>query len=66
MIKQFTVGCSKTINLGNFQSMRIEAAVTWELLDGEDFEYSKGRAQEELSKLLEDTWRAQRKSGEHQ
>jgi hypothetical protein len=61
MIKQFMVGCSKTINLGNFQSLRIEAQVFIEVLEGDDPAQLKTEAQEELKTLLEQTYKAQRK-----
>ena len=62
-IKQFTIGTSKTVNLGNFESHKVEASVVWEV------ETDKGLtlgdqtrlAQEELRLLLEQTYKAQRK-----
>jgi hypothetical protein len=59
MITQFTIGMSRTINLGNFESMRIEASVTIDVQDGDDAQVCKDMAQQELRKLLEDTYRAQ-------
>lgn len=58
MVKEFTIGCSRTVNLGNFESVRIEASITVIT----DIEYSQeltGDAQKELRKLMEDTYRHQ-------
>jgi hypothetical protein len=62
-ITQFTIGCSRTINLGNFQSLRIEASVTIEV-DGDNYARDTIQAQEELRRLLEDTYRAQSRKRE--
>lgn len=62
MITQFTVGCSRTINLGNFESVRVEASLTVEIQDAVDskhFDDWKSHAQKELRKLLEETYRNQ-------
>lgn len=63
MITQFTVGCSRTVNLGNFESVRVESSVTVNVPEGskEDREYQilKDYAQKELRKLLEETYRNQ-------
>lgn len=58
-VKQFTVGASRTINLGNFESLRIEAQVIWELTDPpeRDAPDPYAAAQVELRKLLEITYR---------
>jgi hypothetical protein len=58
MITQFSVGTSRTINLGNFESLRIEASITIDCEPG-DFEAAKTSAQVQLRLLLEDTYRAQ-------
>jgi hypothetical protein len=66
-IKQFTIGCSKTINLGNFQSLRIEASVVVEVetnrVTGDPVIDPRinAKAQEQLKLLLEETYKAQRK-----
>lgn len=59
MIKEFSVGCSRTINLGNFESLRVEASVTVAIDENKDLHALKGAAQVELRTLLEDTYRAQ-------
>jgi hypothetical protein len=55
--KEFTIGASHTFNLGNFESMRIEASVTVEPEKGEREVVS--RAQSQLRKLIEDTLKSQ-------
>jgi hypothetical protein len=57
MVKEFTVGTAHTINLGNYESLRVEASIT---ITGEDTEEALDLAQIKLRKLLEDTYRAQR------
>ena len=64
MITQFTIGLSRTINLGNFESMRVEASVTIDLDERENFEDCKIGAQRELRKLLEETYRNQTRKKE--
>jgi hypothetical protein len=62
MIKQFTIGYSRTVNLGNFQSARVEAQVTYELGGIDRFETMdsvREYVQVELRRLMEDTWQAQ-------
>jgi hypothetical protein len=59
-ISQFTVGSSRTINLGNFESLRVEGSVTIDIQETDvlpaAYEQARGYAQEELRKLLEDTY----------
>lgn len=57
-IEQFTIGVSRTINLGNFESFRLEASVTVNP-EPESLELAKANAQVELRRLLEETYRAQ-------
>jgi hypothetical protein len=64
MITAFTIGMSRTINLGNFESMRLEASVTIEVSERENFEDCKIGAQRELRKLLEETYLNQAKPKE--
>lgn len=61
MIKQFTIGFSRTINLGNFESARVEASVVLEVEPDHNLELLKDAAQMQLRDLLERTWRAQYK-----
>lgn len=61
------VGVSKTVNLGNFNSIRVEASLTAEPGEGEDPAEVKGMLQAQLKELIEQTYRAQRKeNGEGQ
>ena len=60
IIKEFSVGCSHTKNLGNFESLRVEASVTMHgPSDDYDLQELKEVAQIELRALLEATYRAQ-------
>lgn len=65
MIKQFSIAAAHTLNLGNYQSFRIEASLTVEVPEGDDFEVLRDKAQTELRRLLEDTYRLQRRPDEH-
>lgn len=65
MIKQFSIAAAHTLNLGNYQSFRIEASLTVEVPEGDDFEVLRDKAQTELRRLLEDTYRSQRRPDEH-
>lgn len=62
MISQFSVGCSRTINLGNFESLRIEATITIDIPEDSNIENLRDKAQSELRQLLEDTYRAQHRT----
>jgi len=58
-IIEFSVGTSRTINLGNYESLKIEASVTVEVHEGVDWKELRDNAQKELRRLLEDTYIAQ-------
>lgn len=60
-ITEFSVGCSKTINLGNYQSLRVEASVTVALDVNETLADASISAQEALHQLLEETYQSQYK-----
>jgi hypothetical protein len=59
MISQFSVGVSRTINLGNFESLRVEATIRVEVSEDGDLEQLKLDAQTQLRRLLEETYMAQ-------
>lgn len=59
MITQFTIGTSRTINLGNFESLRIEASITVAVPEDCNFQTMKREAQEQLRLLMEETFKAQ-------
>ena len=66
MIKSFKVGCSRTINLGNFESIRVEAQIEIEVEPEASentsvWQAHRISAQTELRSLLEDTYKAQHK-----
>jgi hypothetical protein len=65
-LKAFTVGCSRTINLGNFESTRLEASVTIEVEDISTLENLKAGAQAQLRDLLEQTWQTMKPKKEQQ
>ena len=57
-ISQFTIGVSRTINLGNFESLRIEASVTMEVPEKMidiTIDNLEADAQAELKKLMIET-----------
>lgn len=69
LIKQFSIGCSKTINLGNFQSIKVEASVVVEVPEDETLEGYTGmtaKAQAELGRLLAETYANQHKKDRQQ
>jgi hypothetical protein len=64
MLKQFTIGFSRTINLGNFESARVEASVTHEVpaeMTREQVDKILEAAQKEIRELMELTWKNQMK-----
>jgi hypothetical protein len=54
-MKEYTIGFTRTINLGNYESAKIEASASF--TSDTPMEY----AQDSLRKLLEATWKAQKK-----
>ena len=60
-VTEFSLGCSKTINLGNYQNIRIEASVTVSVDANESLAKASDEAQQELRRLLEETYSAQLK-----
>lgn len=56
MIKAFSIGVSKTVNMGNFNSARVEASLTIEVPEGDDYDELTKLAQRDLKALIEDTW----------
>lgn len=58
---QITIGVSKTINLGNYNSMKVEASLVVAPDELDDLTVVKRQAQLELRSLIEETWHAQRK-----
>lgn len=61
MIKSFTVGVKHHVNLGDYESMEVEASVTTELKEGESIVPARTRAQELLRDLQAETFEAQHK-----
>lgn len=61
MIKSFTVGVKHHVNLGDYESMEVEASATIEMKDGESIVPARIRAQEILKDLLAETFEAQHK-----
>jgi len=61
MIREFSVGCSKTVNLGNYNSIRVEASLTLVVPERTTLEAMKPKALEDLRLLLEDVYRSQLK-----
>lgn len=61
MITEFRIGCSHTINLGDYNSIRVEASITVEVGEGVNAAELKEGAQRELRALLEETYKAQRR-----
>lgn len=62
-ITSFALSASKTINLGDWNSIKIGASVTVEITDPSELEGAHGMAQEELGRLMTETYRAQRRQG---
>ena len=64
MIKEITIGASHTLNLKNFNSMRVQASITAaipEELEGDEYIALKAGLQKELRNLLEETFFAQKR-----
>lgn len=51
----------RTLNMGNFQSLKVEAEVSVHLGEGETLAAATGAVQAQLRELWETTYRAQKK-----
>lgn len=60
MIKSFTVGVKHHVNLGNYESMEVEAQVTLDV-EALDVVGARVEAQELLATLLNESFEAQRR-----
>ncbi len=61
IINEIRIGIARTINLGNFESLRVEGSVTATIPEGDDLAAAKRSLQTELRMLLEETYLAQHK-----
>lgn len=61
-ISEIRVGIARTINLGNFESLRIEGSIAATLGPFESAPHVKAQLQTELRALMEETYRAQHKA----
>jgi hypothetical protein len=61
-ITEMRIGFTRTINLGNFESAKIEASVTVSVEPDEDTDAVLKRMQIDLRTMVEETWKAQHKS----
>jgi len=66
MIKEFTIGASHTINLGEYESYKVTAEVTFDVNfnggveDVREYAGLRSKAQDALKELLKETYMAQR------
>jgi hypothetical protein len=60
MIKEFSVLVHHTVNMGNYESLHVEAGVTVSVEDS-DWETVRMQAQEALKTLLQDSFNEQAK-----
>jgi hypothetical protein len=58
-IKEITIGFSRTVNLGNYESARVEASVKLDVIEGRSLDVQIAEVQIELGDLLKKTWIAQ-------
>lgn len=60
-ITEIKIGVSRSINLGNYENAKLEAALTVAINEGDDVEAVKAGLLPELRALLETAWRAQQR-----
>jgi hypothetical protein len=60
-LKTFTVGCSHTISTGNFESIKVNAEITYDVAEESEgtLEAVQRGAQIKLKELLRETYAAQ-------
>ncbi len=61
-IDQLTLTASKTVNIGNFNNIKISAGVTVTIEEGDDMIAVREAVNNELRDAMVATWRAQRRS----
>ena len=59
IITEIHIEATRTLNLGNFESLKIGASVTASVPEGDDVALVKVSLQSELRALMEETYRAQ-------
>ena len=59
MIIEFKIGATHVLNLGNYESFRVECGLTVSVSESDDLEVLKNEAQVKLRELLEQTYRTQ-------
>jgi hypothetical protein len=58
-LKEFSIGFSRTVNLGHYESARVEASVTYVMEGTQLTENILDAAEVELKNLLDTTWKKQ-------
>jgi hypothetical protein len=61
-LKEFSIGFSRTFNLGRYESARVEASVSYQIEGTSLTEAVLDAAETELRTLLERTWQEQMKN----
>ncbi len=57
-IKQITVGASRTINLGNYESMRVDGSCTIEIEDPSQIAFARAKALEEVKLQMNEAYKS--------
>jgi len=60
-VTELRLGCSHTVGLPNYSSIKVEASLVVAVEEGETLADVSARAQVELRRVLEETYRAQRR-----
>jgi UDP-N-acetylglucosamine transferase subunit ALG13 len=61
VIREFSIKAAHVLNRGNYESLRIECELVVIVPEGDDYQVLVDKAQTELRKLLEETYRRQAK-----
>lgn len=57
-ISEFSMMVKRKINLGNYESLDVEASIKYQMADGDDYKAEREEARKELRSLLTDAYRA--------
>ena len=60
-ISEFTISVGRTINMENYENLKIDASVKVQLAEGDVYKTVRDEARVELRSLLEDAYRAGRR-----
>jgi len=63
-VREIRLSVGRTVNLGDFNSLRLDVGLTVEVPDGADLAVIRREAHEDLELMLREAWQAHRRQKE--